>query len=234
MRSVKYLIVNADDFGASRGINRAIAELNECGVVTSASLMIDMPATADAVALARKRPELGVGLHVALTDEDCSPVADFDNATACANAIEWQIEAFFRALGRLPTHLDSHQNVHRDNRLGWIFRAFARRYSLPLREHCPVRYFSNFYGQWDGEMHPEQIGIENLLGMLDRELGQEVLELSCHPGYVGPDFTSPYDREREIELATLSDPRLVAFLRERDVRLIDFRDAAAWSNALYA
>jgi chitin disaccharide deacetylase len=232
---VKYLIVNADDFGASRGINRAILQLHDRGVVTSTSLMITMPAAAEAAALARKAPELGVGLHVTMTDEECRPLVDFDDAASCGRAIETQIEAFFSALGRLPTHLDSHQNVHRDKRLGWIFQAFARRFSLPMREHSAVRYFSNFYGQWDGEPHPEHIAIESLLAMLDKELREGITELSCHPGYVGADFSSPYDAERELEVCTLSDPLFIEFLRERDVQLINFGDVtAAWSEASYA
>jgi predicted glycoside hydrolase/deacetylase ChbG (UPF0249 family) len=53
------------------------------------------------------------------------------------------------------------------------------------------------------------------------------LELSCHPGYVGPDFESPYNIEREIEVRTLSDPQLLAFLRASGVKLIGFRDVPA-------
>ncbi len=232
---MKYLIVNADDFGASRGINRAIRELHSLGVVTSASLMITMPAVAEAAAMAKEAPELGVGIHVALTDENCNTLVDFDDGPACEREIELQIQTFFSALGRLPTHIDSHQNVHRDQRLGPIFQSIARRYDLPLREHSPVRYFPNFYGQWDGEPHPEHIAIDSLLRMLEAELRDGILELSCHPGYLGSDFSSPYDFERELELGTLSDPRLRDFLRDRDVRLINFRDAgAAWRDATYA
>jgi len=62
------LILNADDFGLTRGINRAIAELHANGAVTSATLMANGPAFEDAVAIARKRPTLGVGCHVVLTD----------------------------------------------------------------------------------------------------------------------------------------------------------------------
>ena len=232
---MKYLIVNADDFGASRGINRAIRDLHELGVVTSASLMISMPAVAEAAAMAKEKPGLGVGIHVALTDEGCNALVDFDNVTACEREIELQIQTFFSATGRLPTHIDSHQNVHRDQRLSPIFQSIARRYDLPLREHSAVRYFSNFYGQWDGEPHPEHIAIESLIRMLDAELRDGILELSCHPGYVGSDFSSPYDFERELELGTLSDSRLRDFFHDRDVRLINFRDAgAARSDASYA
>ena len=222
--SLKYLIVNADDFGASRGINRAILELHRLGVITSTSLMIDMPAVAEAADMASTAPGLGVGLHVMLTSEDTTPLIDFDDRNRCVAELEAQFGRFEHALGHPPTHIDSHQNVHRDPRLTPLFVAFAQRHGLPMREHSRARYFSSFYGQWDGEAHPEQISVENLLFMLEQELGSEVLELSCHPAYVDPGFVSDYHAERDIERKTLSDPRVLAFLREQDIRLITFRE----------
>jgi predicted glycoside hydrolase/deacetylase ChbG (UPF0249 family) len=68
------LIINADDFGLTPGINRAIAELHSAGVLTSATLMANGPAFEDAVAVARTHPSLGVGCHIALTDG--VPVSD--------------------------------------------------------------------------------------------------------------------------------------------------------------
>jgi len=62
------LILNADDFGLTRGINRAIAELHAAGVLTSATLMANGPAFDDAVEIARAQPTLGVGCHIVLTD----------------------------------------------------------------------------------------------------------------------------------------------------------------------
>ncbi|HEV2472267.1 MAG TPA: ChbG/HpnK family deacetylase, partial [Chthonomonadales bacterium] len=62
------LIVNADDFGLTLGVNRAIAELHCAGVLTSATLMARASATDDAIALARATPTLGVGCHVVLVD----------------------------------------------------------------------------------------------------------------------------------------------------------------------
>src|SRR5580692_2755261 len=62
------LILNADDFGLTRGINRAIAELHTAGALTSATLMANGPAFSDAVEIARAYPTLGVGCHVVLTD----------------------------------------------------------------------------------------------------------------------------------------------------------------------
>ena len=62
------LILNADDFGLTRGINRAIGELAAAGALTSATLMAAGPAFDDAVALANSLPTLGVGCHIVLTD----------------------------------------------------------------------------------------------------------------------------------------------------------------------
>jgi len=65
---VSRLIVNADDFGLTRGINCAVAELHQAGLLSSATLMARAPATGDAIEIARATPSLGVGCHVVLLD----------------------------------------------------------------------------------------------------------------------------------------------------------------------
>jgi predicted glycoside hydrolase/deacetylase ChbG (UPF0249 family) len=62
------LIINADDFGLTPGINRSILELHQAGVLTSATLMATGPAFDDAIAIASRNPALGVGCHIVLTD----------------------------------------------------------------------------------------------------------------------------------------------------------------------
>jgi predicted glycoside hydrolase/deacetylase ChbG (UPF0249 family) len=62
------LIINADDFGLTPGVNRSILELHHAGVLTSATLMATGAAFDDAAAIARVTPSLGVGCHIVLTD----------------------------------------------------------------------------------------------------------------------------------------------------------------------
>src|SRR5437016_13239436 len=62
----RVLVVNADEFGRSRGVNEGVAEAHERGIVTSASLMVRRPHAGDAAAYARAKPALSVGLHVDL------------------------------------------------------------------------------------------------------------------------------------------------------------------------
>src|SRR5947209_5936730 len=66
MAESRRLIVNADDFGLSPGVNAGILEAHARGIVTSTSLMVRWPAAAAAAAQAREHPRLGLGLHVDL------------------------------------------------------------------------------------------------------------------------------------------------------------------------
>ena len=65
---MRYLIVNADDLGASPGVDRGILEAHARGIVTSASLMVDTPWSAEGAARARATPALSVGLHIVLPE----------------------------------------------------------------------------------------------------------------------------------------------------------------------
>ncbi len=65
---MRRLIINADDFGLTAGVNRAIVEAHEGGIVTSATLMANGQAFDEAVSLAQSRPRLGVGCHIVLVD----------------------------------------------------------------------------------------------------------------------------------------------------------------------
>jgi chitin disaccharide deacetylase len=65
---VRQLIINADDFGLTPGVNRAIAELHAAGVLTSSTLMARAAATEQAILISRSSPSLGIGCHVVLVD----------------------------------------------------------------------------------------------------------------------------------------------------------------------
>ena len=132
------LILNADDFGLTTGVNRAIAELHQAGVLTSATLMASGAAFDDAVAIAHANPALGIGCHVVLTDGDpvsppepiptllgpdrCSlrpQLFDFvrDLVLGRINEAEIEIEATaqirkLQQAGITVTHIDSHKHTH--------------------------------------------------------------------------------------------------------------------------
>lgn len=221
----KICVVNGDDFGASAGINRGIIEAHTAGILTSASLMINMPGCEEAIALSASHPELSVGLHVNLTNEG-DPVVDLSDVEAARRELNDQFKRFVESLGRLPTHLDAHHNVHRLPSLSPVFVEFTTERDVLLREHSPVRYFSGFYGRWDGESHPEHISPRQLMRMLETEIRPGFTELACHPGYA-EDFGSEYAREREVELRSLCSEEVRQRVADLEIELMSYREVRA-------
>ena len=224
------LIVNADDFGLSPGVNCGIIEAHENGIVTSASLMVRWPAAAAAAAYARANPCLGVGLHVDLGEwayrngewvclYQVVPPAD---PVAVTKEVGRQLDAFHRLVGRDPTHIDSHQHVHLEEPARAELLAAAARIGIPVRHFAPaIRYCGDFYGQdGKGEPCPIAITIEALLRTL-AELPDGTTELTCHPGY-GDDLDSMYRGERASEVKALCDPRARTAIETAGVVLSTF------------
>jgi len=226
-----WLIVNADDFGCSRGVNRGIVEAHEHGIVTSTSLMVLCSAAAEAAAYARGRPELGVGLHVELRRWRVSRLPR-KGAALSASAVrqhaseqlERQLERFTSLVGRAPSHLDSHQHRHTSPIVRPLFERTAQELGIPLRRTpLGVRFCGEFYGHdGRGRPDPEAITPEALLQLLEG-LEEGVTELCCHPGYAD-DLDSWYRLEREQEVRSLCDPRVLETIRRLEIRLCTFAD----------
>ena len=230
--SGRFLIVNADDFGLSPGVNRGILETHERGILTAASLMVRAPAAAEAAAAAHDHPRLSVGLHLDLGEWICrdgawEPVyqrVDPGDAAAVGAELQAQLACFRSLLGREPTHLDSHQHVHLGEPVLSLALEAADRLGVPLRSRSPlIRYCGGFYGQSDGGTpHHAALSIGGLRGVL-AELGPGHHELGCHPGY-GDDLPTMYRKERAMEVAVLCDPAAVEVVAAAGFELGSFED----------
>lgn len=210
----RLLIVNADDFGLSAGINRGIIECFEHGIVTSASLMVRWPTAGEAAAYMKLHSRLSLGLHVDLGEwilrkggwTALYRVVDTHNAAAVELEIHRQVAEFQRLTGRDPTHLDSHQHAHQSEPARSVLLKLAADLHVPLRGlDSRVKYCGDFYGQdEDGRSHPELLTVENLKNVL-RNSKNDITELGCHPGY-SDGLDSPYCGERNKELKVLCQP----------------------------
>jgi len=220
----RYLIVNADDFGASTGINRGILECHTRGVVTSTSLMVTGRAVHEAAAMSRDHPALAVGLHFDVCGED-ERHFDLENLAAVRDEFCRQFDVFHRLMGRPPTHLDSHRHVHRQDHLWPLFHEFAASLDVPLRGDGRVHFIGGFFAQWEWLVTQlEYVSVSFLQKLLREELAPGWTELSCHPGYRSPDFSSVYLSEREEEVRTLTDARVRHTIDELGIRLVSYAD----------
>lgn len=196
------LIVNADDLGLTAGVSQGIVDAHSRGIVTSTSLMVDAPAAEHAVGLAGEHPGLSIGLHFV----DDSPA--LDEPGHAAREFARQLDAFRALTGREPTHVDSHHHVH-ITRMS-TFAPLVEPLGVPLRGDGRVRYLGSFFAHpQPGVVEIDRIGRPFLLQLLG-EIGSDesVVELGCHPGRVTEELRSSYAGEREIELATLTEPGL--------------------------
>lgn len=226
----KYLIVNADDFGQSPGVNRGIIEAHERGIVTSASLMVRWPAAAEAACYGRAHPSLSLGLHVDLGEWACRngtwvalyEATSLDDTAAVAGEIASQFAAFRHLVGKDPTHIDSHQHVHREEPVRCILSEIARELGVPLRDcNSEVCYCGSFYGQTaEGLPFPEGISVQALTRIL-AELAPGVTELGCHPG-LDDDLETMYRGERAEEVKVLCDPKVRAAVAAEGITLRSF------------
>ncbi len=163
---MRRLIVNADDFGFTSGVNRAIAEAHSRGIVTSSTLMANGAAFHEAVQLAKRLPRLSVGCHVVLTDGEPvlqahrlptitapsigSPrfrdgLASFALRAFSGDLSGEEIEAEttaqirkIQAAGIAVSHVDSHKHTH-------LFPAVLRPI-LRAANACGVRAIRNPFG----------------------------------------------------------------------------------------
>ena len=134
---------------------------------------------------------------------------DLESPRAIRAELRGQFERYLDLLGALPTHVDSHQHIHRDRRVRPFFEELADEHSLPLRDRPPVVFKGGFYGQWEyGVSDRAKVSLPALERILRQELTEGIYEMSCHPGFVDPEFECVYHQDREWELETLCDPRL--------------------------
>jgi len=148
------LIVNADDLGLSPSVNTAILDVYRAGNLSSATLMVNMPGTVDAVDRVKEYPGLAIGLHFCLTEGTALGGASMltgpdgvfkDRPTLVKRTMNGQVTpadirrelelqlSRARELGVRITHVDSHQHVHMVPRIFQAMRPVLEAEDLPVR-----------------------------------------------------------------------------------------------------
>ena len=224
---MRALIVNADDFGLTRGVSAGILEAHRHGIVTSTTVLVT--ADVDRRQLDEARDTgLGLGLHVNLTlgkpltrgrslvdgggrfVRDPRRAADIAEAKDVRTEVAAQIARFEKLVGRLPTHLDSHHHVGLYPPVRDVVLDVARALGLPVRsQDAAARVRARSAGlrtpdHFFGEAGPGAYWSPARTLALLRALPPGVSEFMAHPGRFDDDLGySRFGRQREIELAGL-------------------------------
>lgn len=254
---MRSLIVNADDCNLTPGVTHAILECHDHGIVSSTSWLINLPSNADEIAAVRDS-RIGVGLHLnvslgapVLKDEDVPSLvteeglfrkrSDYEKQSPLAvdlvKEYAAQINLFELKFGRLPTHLDTHHQLHDQPIFMLALSQVAREKRLPIRRSALMQT-ADF-----NRIYPGMVTTQALYGDLDAkafwtlEKLEEVLmshlsgtaEVMCHPGILDANLQQVTSmttaREKEYEL--FSSPGLKNIMEKHKIKLINFSQLSA-------
>lgn len=229
------LIINADDFGLSKSINKGIIEAYQEGLISSTTIMVNMPYVEDAIAKWKENNSLGLGLHINLTQG--SPISNNVKSLVDENGnfhkhgkvetgevnityedayreIKAQIEKLLSYDVRID-HLDYHHFIHVNPSIRKALINLALEYKLPLRtiddefrnevRHNGIKTPDVFSFDFYGD----GAKLESIVNFVNNHEECKSIEIVTHCGYVDEDTkerTSYVLREVELnELKKLKD-----------------------------
>lgn len=238
------IIINADDFGYSRGVNFGIVDSFKLGILTSTTLMVNMPGTEHAVKLSKSVPELGVGLHLNLTlgypltngkslidksNQMIKPTkmsnTHIYDESEIYNEIDAQYKAFLKLMGKVPTHIDSHLfSTDKIDKIKKVAIEYAIDHNIPLRNHT-INKFPNvkFINHRNYNSSPS---LEYILENFSKIKQFNHVEIMCHPGYVDSFVlkNSSYNVQRANEVEFLTSKETKEFFLSNNVNFISYKN----------
>ncbi|NLK63299.1 MAG: ChbG/HpnK family deacetylase [Fusobacteria bacterium] len=221
------IIINADDLGYNEEINRGIYESYTKGIVSSTTIMTNMPGFDNAVKLFKNAKDISIGIHFNLTKgvpigknyiditnkyrefkskEEIGSIIDLNEVI---DELNLQLKKFIDSFNYLPSHIDSHHHIHTMDKFKQIFFNFAKKNNLPIRINS--------------EMHKLEASLQNIktpdvlitdffnnpsIEVFKKYINkyknrESIIEFMVHPGYVTDDLiknsTYSYMREKELE-----------------------------------
>jgi len=240
------LIVNADDFGLTRGVSAGILTAHRHGIVTSTTVLVTADVDRGALAAARDAG-LGMGLHVNLTlgrpltnarslvDASGRFVRDARRAAQRAavkdveREVGAQIDKFLTLVRRGPTHLDTHHHLGLHEPVTGVVLAAAKRLGVPVRSQnggarararaAGLRTPDHFFGESGPGAYWT---LATTLARL-RDLPPGASEFMAHPGVFDEALAfSRYARQRETELVGVGTAAARSAAMALGITLCDF------------
>lgn len=211
---MKYLIINADDFGYSKIFNAKILELIKNGLISSTTVMVnwineEQASQVSELSALTKSHNLSVGLHLEFSDDNFKP------------EIERQYGRFFSLFGFMPSHIDIHKSTHLKEAFP-IIMGFCKEKNLPCRNHGVD---ANGVVKTQNEvLSGTKMSFDELKATVENFKDGESYEILFHPGTYDPGCKSSLNRDRELDVKKIEE--INPFLKENNIKLITYVDLA--------
>lgn len=246
------LIINGDDFGITHGCNIAIIDCFRQGMMTSASMMTNMPYAKEATKLWKENPELSVGLHLNLTvgyplckniktllKEDGTfnknilkaKKGEIDEQEVYQECVA-QMNKFIELTGRKPDHINSHHGIEAIPGGTDTLQSLANEYDLPIRQLTHVSNPKSFEYTTHYEIPIKRVTLtppqspEEIIQLFSKEdlQSDRYYEWLGHPGYVDYDLLrlSSLTTGRCLDAYCFSSPIIKEWIKQNNIELISY------------
>lgn len=212
---MKYLIINADDFGYSAVFNDAILRLGEKGFISSTTVMVNWVTDKQSSQIKELKElaeagKISVGLHLEFTDDNFQ------------SEIEAQFDKFNSLFGFSPSHIDVHKSMFLKEAFPFAID-FCREHNLPCRNHKIE--MAGVVTTKNEVVSGTKLSFEELKKTIENFRDGESYEILFHPGTYDPDSKSALNREREFDVQKIK--KINPLLIENDIKLISYIDLAS-------
>ncbi len=211
---MKYLIINAEDFGFSKVFNEKILELAERELISSVSVMVNHTNENQEDQIKKlleisKNHNVSIGLHLEFLDEEFQL------------SMEKQYEKFVSVFGFEPTHINLHKSKFLEQSYPLIMK-FCKEKKVPCRNHEIENKVSGVVQTDNPVFSGTRKVFRELQLILENLKEEESHEVLFHPGRYDPKCESNLNREREFDIKKIEDLNLI--LKENDIKLISYND----------
>lgn len=248
------LIVNGDDFGITHACNIAIIDCFQQGIMTSTSMMTNMPYAKEAAKLWEEHPQLSVGLHLNLTvgfplgkglKTICNEEGSFHkrilniksediDVEEMRRECQMQMDKFIELTNRIPDHINSHHGIERIPGGKDVLQALSIRYDIPIRQltnmdnSSSVSYSTKYVIPKKRYAQPSTIKIEEITNLFtDEEIKQDgYFEWLGHPGYIDFELLqlSSLTTGRCMDAYCFCSDAIKKWIKDNHIELITYRD----------
>ncbi|MEG0314597.1 MAG: chitin disaccharide deacetylase [Erysipelotrichaceae bacterium] len=236
---MKRLIINADDFGYDEAINYGIIKAYKEGIVSSTSMMANMPGFDHAIELYKKNNDIGIGVHLTLTCykpllKTHKNIVNKDGNFDRPNLEQYDLEEVYNELcaqvdkcleAGLPIdHLDSHHHIHTLEYFKPVITKLIDKYKLPIRGG--FEYTNNYKNVaiLNDKFYAKDTTLEGLKNICE-SLENNIYDLMVHPAYVDAflNNSSSYAINRINELEILTSKEAKQLIKDNDIELSTYK-----------
>ena len=227
------LIVNADDFGYCEAVNYGIISAHRNGIVTSTTIMANMPGFDHAVNLLKENKDIGCGVHMTLVDENGMFHRRINEEVVNKIDLDELYYEFCSQIDRVKnagveiSHLDSHHHVHTIPHFKDVIKSIMDKYNLKIRGGLDHKFdYKERVIPCIDSFYDKNVDVEFFNNNIEEIKSYDVCDLMTHPAFIDNYLlnSTSYAINRAKEYEILTNKKIKKILNENEIVLTNYKN----------